>query len=91
MTQIVLFNEYNGKDIPNLPFDYVIKRSERKMEDVSDIYKTNIKVFEKNTEKRKIILEIFCNAGFVLLYDCTTHTTRNSNFIRLYDRLVFNG
>lgn len=89
-TEIVLFNEYIGKCIPALPFAHIIKKHECKMEDDCPIYKNNIKIFEKDIEKRKIIIDVFNKAGFVLLYDCTTHTLKNNNIIRCYDRLIFN-
>jgi hypothetical protein len=89
-TEIVLFNEYIGKCIPSLPFDNIIKKHENKMPDDSPVYKNNIKIFEKDIEKRKIIIDIFTKAGFILLYDCTTHTI-NNKIIRCYDRLIFNG
>ena len=61
------------------------------MYDESPIYKTNIKIFEKDTEKRKIIIDVFNRAGFVLLYECTTHTLTDNIIIRCYDRLIFNS
>mgnify|MGYP001363768387 CR=1 FL=1 len=88
-TEIFTYQEYKGPEIPNLPFPAFHRKAEAKMpEDFPDIYQKNVKVFERDLEKRKVILETFLASGFTLLAD---HLTPNGTIVEEYDRLVFSS
>jgi len=93
MTTIYIFEEYSGAELPVLPFEYKINRGPRydnTMEnDLIDLYKTNIKVFEKNEDKRNIIKDIYKKHGFIFITDHVKSKMTNGSIVRAYDRLIF--
>lgn len=74
-TEIFTFQEYSGPSIPSLPFPIFYRKAENKMpDDFPEIYRKNVKVFERDLEKRKIILDTFLANGFTLVADHLTFT-----------------
>ena len=66
-TQIYVFKEYKGH-IPSLPFPVKINREmDVGVHNTDEISKTNVKVFERNLQKREIISKIFTEANSLFI------------------------
>lgn len=91
-TEIFTFQEYKGPEIPSLPFPVFFRKAENKMpDDFPEIYQKNVKVYERDKEKREIILAAFLAGGFTLLADHLTFKYPNGTVVEEYDRLVFSS
>lgn len=97
---VMIFNEYDGLPIPVLPFEYKVDRVNRPMpvntKECESIYRTNVKVFEKDSLKREKIMAIFLQAGFTFVTGrlVTVHKNKNTGVITNYiceDRLIFHS
>jgi hypothetical protein len=92
-TVITLFKEYCGLEIPHLPFSHEVVRDQDEMKGGSEksreIYRTNVKVFQKNPYLRKQITELFLKAGFILEADHIRSVLHGGEKVDAYDRLIF--
>ena len=93
MTNICLFKEYSGLEIPQLPFEFNVDRATEymgglKSTESMQIYKTNVKVFESDEGKRTQIIDIFTKAGFIFVTGELISKTKNG-IIKCHDRLIF--
>jgi len=88
---VCIFNEYEGIEIPKLPFEYKVDRASNPMpkDKCQQIYKTNVKVFEKDPRKREQIIGIFVESGFIFVTDCITSTLQDGTKVHCRDRIVF--
>lgn len=92
-TIVSVFFEYEGP-VPILPFDYIVNRAQKPIpgnhsEKSREIFRTNLKVFEKDPSRRKTIIEIATAAGLKLEEDCIVTITPQKIRVVSYDRLVF--
>jgi len=92
-TKVSVFFEYEGP-IPVFPFDYVVDRASEPIpgnhpETSKEIFRTNVKVFEKDVSKRKKIIEVAIATGLKLEADCIVTVMPDKTRIIAYDRLIF--
>ncbi len=90
MTTIYVFKEYSGPEFPELPFPCIIDKEKSSLANRDEhVFKTNVKVFEKDPKKREIIKYLFTNAGFILITDVLITPRKDGPTIYCYDRLIF--
>lgn len=87
-TTIAIFSEYQGLPLPELPFPTELSMGSSGRLDYPDVFYRNVKVFETDPEKRKVISEIYVSKGFTLETDHITSVIPNVGEIHAYDRLV---
>lgn len=93
-TTVSVFFEYEGP-IPIFPFDYyVVDRAQKPIpgnhsEKTKEIFRTNMKVFEKDVSKREKIIEVAIAAGLKLEADFIVTITPEKVRVVSRDRLVF--
>jgi len=100
---IFLFKEYCGRQLPCLPFEMPVEQSSTtttpSSSEIEQILQHNVKVFETDKEKRQLILQVFTDAGFLLVADHITTIIKYKDkdkkvvmkTIHTFDRLVFRG
>lgn len=98
MIRVAIFHEYNGLPIPDYPsseIKFEIDRGVPLKSRFFDLQKTNVKVFTKDENERKIVKELFISNGFVLVADHIfsryKRSTGASYIVQKFDRLIFNS
>ena len=92
MTTVFIFKEYSGLPIPSI---FPISRGLQNMPETEhmdihmDIYRKNVKIFEKDPFKREQIIGLFVSAGFIFVTGEIFTTMKDGTIIRCYDRLIF--